>query len=240
MRRAAAVVVSLILILAVGCRDYDYRLQETYEDMKYRKRLNDNLSDAPAKGLLQQELIFVRPPVGLTGPTQTFNLTAVEPGKFDVENSFIDQAKSVSLHILARHKKPKGPPSKKTPAPAEPVARGDFTSDVLDVVKNAYATDLPAATLKNETKVHKGRENKFKFAKLDLATKEVQLYVYGAKNDAYEVALIFEYPKTEVNNISPKIGLCLECFAIGEAARRAFSGSSDFEGVSEEGQAPPI
>ena len=43
------------------------------DEMKYQKRLNDNLDDAPTKGLLQQELIYVRPPKGLTGPTKTFS-----------------------------------------------------------------------------------------------------------------------------------------------------------------------
>ena len=75
--------------------------------MKYQKRLDDNLGEAPTKGLLQQELIYIRPPKGFTGPTKAFSLATVEPGKFDLENSFIEEAKQASLHVLARHKKPK-------------------------------------------------------------------------------------------------------------------------------------
>ena len=54
------------------------------------------------------------------------------------------------------------------------------------------------------TKRHEGRENIYKEAKLDLATKEVQIYLYGDKNDPYNVALIFEYPKAEVEQPEPK------------------------------------
>ena len=108
--------------------------------MKYQQRLEKNLEKAPTKGLLQQELIYVRPPKGLTGPTQTFTLTVVEPGKFDLENSFIDQAKQASLHVLARHKKPKAPAQERAP-PSETAPRGDFTAEVIELVKAAYAVD---------------------------------------------------------------------------------------------------
>jgi hypothetical protein len=243
MRRAFASLGSLLLVIVVGCRDYDVRLDETLQEMKYRKRLDDNLGPAPTKSILQQELIFVRPPKGITGPAQTFALP-VEAGKFDLESTFIDQAKAASLHIVARHKKPKAPTTKKTTTPApEATPRGDFTADVLDLIKNAYAADVATGQLKNESKTHKGRTNAFKFTKIELgAAKEVQLFLYGGKNDPYEVALIFEYPTAELNNISPKIGLCLECFAVGPLAGRAFSGATDLE-IGEEGEggvAPPI
>ena len=101
----------------VGCRDYDVRLDKTLEEMKYQQTAQRQSGEGPNQGKLQQELIYVRPPKGFTGPTKTFSLAAVEPGKFDLENSFIDEAKQASLHVLARHKKPKAPP-KKGPAPA--------------------------------------------------------------------------------------------------------------------------
>lgn len=241
MRRVFASLVSLLLVVVMGCRDYDLRLQETFEEMKYRKRLDDNLGPPSTKALLQQENIYVRAPKGLTGPAQIFGL-AVDPGKFDLENSFTDQVKLASLHILARHKKPKAPAKKGVAPVAEATPRGDFTSDVLEVLKSAYAVDVAAGQLKNETKAHKGRKNNYKFTKLELASKEVQLYIYGGKNDPYEVALIFEYPTTEIQNLSPKIGLSLECFAVGDIARRAFSGVTDFD-VGDDGSGgagPPI
>jgi hypothetical protein len=235
MKRVLAVGIGACCLLTFGCRDYDLRLDETLEEMKYQKRLNDNLAEAPTKGLLQQELIYLRPPKGFTGPMKAFSLAAIEPGKFDLENSFIEEAKQASLHVLARYKKPKAAAPKKGPAPAEPPPRGDFTTEVIEVLKVAYGVDdLEPAKFKPETKRHKGRENTFKVAKLlDLPSKEVQVYLYGEKNGPYNVALIFEYPKTEVNNLSSKIGLCLEAFATGEVARRIFAGGSDAEGGEE-------
>jgi hypothetical protein len=243
MRRVCVNLASACLLLIVGCRDYDVRMEKTLEEMKYQQRLEKNLEKAPLKGALQTELIYVRPPKGLTGPTKTFSLVAVEPGKFDLENSFIDQAKQASLHVLARHKKPKAPP-KKGVKPTEVAPRGDFTAEVIDLVKAAYgADDLTPSKFKAMSKRHEGRENAYKEAKLDLATKEVLIYLYGDKNSPYNVALIYEYPKSEVNNLSPKIGLSLEAFAVGEAAQRAFAGGTEIEGGEEggdTGQAVPV
>jgi hypothetical protein len=235
MRRVCISLASAFLLLVMGCRDYDVRLEKTLEEMKYQQRLEKNLEKAPLKGALQNELIYVRPPKGLTGPTQTFSLVAVEPGKFDLENSFIDQSKQASLHVVARHKKPKAPP-KKGVAPTEATPRGDFTAEVIELVKAAYgADDLTPTKFKAVSKKHDARENLYKEAKLDLATKEVLIYLYGDKNNPYNVALIYEYPKSEVNNLSPKIGLSLEAFAVGPAAQRAFSGGAEAEAGEEGG-----
>ena len=243
MRRACVILASACLLLIMGCRDYDLRLGKTLEEMKYQQRLEKNLEKAPLKGSLQGELIYVRPPKGLSGPTKAFTLTVVEPGKFDLENSFIDEAKKASLHLLARHKKPKAPPKKGAPAAAT-AARADFTSEVIEIVKAAYAVeDLTPAKFKPAIKKHEGRENHYKEVKLDLNTKEVFIYLSGDKHDPYNIALIFEYPKTEVNSLSPKIGLSLEAFAVGEAASKAFSGGGE-EGSGDEptdsGQQVPI
>jgi len=243
MRRAFAILASGCLVLAIGCSDYEIRLQKTFEEMQYQKRLKDNLADAPKKGALEKDAIFVRPPKGLQGPTQTFILTVVDPGKYDIENSFIDQEKKASLHLVARIKKPKAAPSAKKAAPAaEATPRGKFADDVIELVKAAYGVELTAAELKPETKSHLNRENAYKAAKRDLGDKEVQVYIYGDENSVQQVALIFEYPKTEVNNLSPKIGLCLESLAVGERARSAFSGSGDVDAGEEVGggEPPPI
>jgi hypothetical protein len=242
MKRAFATLAGGCFVLAVGCADYDYRLASTYAEMKWEKRLNDNLEEAPTKGVLQADLIYVRPPKGLKGPTQTFSLAAVEPGRFDIENSFIDEASKASFHLVARVKKPKAPDAKKgpAPAPAETAPRGRFLDDVAELVKTATGTELSPSEFKPESHTHAGRENVYKTRKLDLGTKEVDVYVLEDPSSVREVALIFDYPKSEVNKISPKIGLCLDCAAIGERARRAFSGSSELEGGAEpEGGAPP-
>lgn len=232
MKRAAVVLgVGLVLILGCGTQSYETRLEKTIDHMKYQKRLDDNLGNAATKGKLEELQIYVRPPKNMTGPTQTFQLTVVEPGKYDVESSFIEPEKQ-SLHILARVQRPK-PPSKKAPTQTE-TPRGEFYVDVLDLVKNVYGAELDLSKFKDDTK----RDNTFRYNLLDLNAKNVQIYLYG-KNSPHEVALIFEYPKAEHNAVNPKIGLCLESFAVGDKAKRAFAGgeTEDIEGTGEE--APP-
>src|SRR5947209_8503699 len=120
MRRILAVFASSVLLLAAGCGVgvYEKRLSKTLEDMKYRKRLDDNLMPAVTKSKLEQNLIYLRPPKTLQGPAKDFMLTVLEPGKFDVTESFYEPEKQ-SLHVLARVKRPKGPDNKKAaPNPA--------------------------------------------------------------------------------------------------------------------------
>ena len=237
MKRAAAVVlgVSLVLILGCGTQSYETRLETTLDNMKYQKRLDDNLGAAATKGKLEGLQIYVRPPKNMTGPTQTFQLTVVEPGKFDVESSFIEPEKQ-SLHILARVKRPKTP-SKKVPTQAE-TPRNDFNFDVVELLTNVYGAEIDLSKSKSENKLDHTNYT-FKSFELDLNVKTVQVYLYGSKNDPYEVALIFEYPKAEHNAVDPKIRLCLESFAVGDKAKRAFAGgeTEDIEGTGEE--APP-
>lgn len=241
MIRAWAMLGGMTLLLAVGCdKGYDYRTEQTLNQMHYEKRLNDNLMPPAAKGKLEELLIYLRPPKELTGPTQTFQMTVVEPGKFDVESTFIEPEKQ-SLHVLARVDRPKAA-AKKAAAPAEAAPRGDFNEEVVDLVRNVYGAEINLGQFKEQTK----QKNSFKAFTLDLNAKEVQIYLYGAKNTPHKVALIFEYPKAEKNSVSPKIGLCLEAFAVGEPARLLFSGGEVEEsaegegGGGGEGGGPPI
>jgi len=243
MKRAFAIVASTCLILAMGCSDYDKRLDTTYEEMRYRKHLDENLLPPATKGKLEELQIFVRPPKNLKGPTKTFAWTVIEPGRFDLENSFIDQDKGESLHILVRVKKAKAPAStKKGAATKEAVPRGDFTTEMIDLIKSVYGADLESNKFKPDVKKHGNRSNDFKSHTMDLPPKEVQIYLYGDKNGPYEIALIFDYPKEGKKNIDSKIRLCLEAFAVGEAARHAFSGGGEGEGGEEGsgGEPPPI
>jgi hypothetical protein len=238
MKRLAMIVFGAGLVLAIGCgtQNYEYRLEHTIERMQYQKRLDDNLADAATKGKLEQLQIFLRPPKNMTGPTQTFQWTVIEPGKFDVESSFVEPEKQ-SLHVLARVKRPKVPTKKGAPQP-EPAPRGEFNPEIVELVKSVYGADLAIADFKDEQQ----GDNTFRHKLLDLSAKNVQIYLYGTKTGPYEVALIFEYPKTEHNTVNPKIGLCLQSFAVGERAKRAFTGGEGEEeggeGTGEE--APPV
>lgn len=239
MKRFWATLTSLGLVLAIGCssKNYDIRLEKTLENMKYQKKLNEALIPAVATGKLKELDIYLRPPKNLEGPTKAFQLTVIDPGRFDLENSFIESKKQ-NLHVLARVKRPKPPAKKGAPAVATP-PRGIFNTEVLELLKGVYGVDVPIAKFKEETK----KKNVFRHLTLDLDPKTVQVYLYGAKNNPYEVALIFEYPKTEHSLLNPKIGYCLESFAVDGRAKRAFEGATTEEELEETGDGgagPPI
>ena len=240
MKRSLAILAGLGLVLVIGCaQDYDIRMGKTIDNKQYQRRLNTNLEGPPAKTNLQTANIFVRPPKGLQGPHKTFGLAVTEAGKFDIEDTFADPQKQASLHVLARVNLPKTP-GKKSAAPAESAQRGDFTDDVLDLLKNAYGADFDKSRLKTDEKSHGGRTNSFKSLTLDLTAKEIKVYLFADKNSPEKVALIFDYPKEEAGALSSKINLCLENFAVGGAATRAFSGviEEEFGGELGGGAAP--
>ena len=234
MRRFVAILATTSLLLSVGCggKSYEVRLGKTLEEMRYRKRLDDNLMPAPTKGKFNDFQIFVRPPLGLGEPTKEFSMVALEPGKFDVAESFVEPGK-LSLYILGRVKRPKDPSKKKTVAPVETATRLDFNTDVFQILNSVYGVEVDAAKAKSESK----RLNTFKHVTFESNGKNVQVYLNGNKSAVYEVALIFEYPKTEQASLVSKIDLALGSFATGERARRAFAGSV-VEEESGEGATP--
>ena len=130
---------------SLGCRTTIVGSAKTLEEMKYQVRLEKTWRRPRPKSILEKELIYVRPPKGLSGPTKTFTLAVVEPGRFDLENSFIDESKAASLHVLARHKKPKAPPKKGATPPPAAAPRGDFTAEVIDLVKDRLWSRRPHA-----------------------------------------------------------------------------------------------
>src|SRR5438309_4791070 len=110
MRRVLPMAVAAAVLVTAGCgsRSYEVRLDKTLEARRYNKRLNDNLA-AAVKGKLEQNQIYLRPPLGLAEPTKDFTLIPLEPGKFDIAESFIEKDKQ-NLYVLARIKRPKTPP----------------------------------------------------------------------------------------------------------------------------------
>ena len=261
MRRIGVVLVSAGLVAAWGCAgSYNGRLTKTLDDMRYRKRLDDMLMPPPTDAKFRDLLIYVRPPKSLQ-PSKEF-LLPLEADKFDLATSFLespggsatpapsDQPPAAgepakqgeppkhSMHIVARVKRPKNPAAKKKIA--EPANRREFTTDLLALLNSAPAPQ-PEVTLDKFKATTKGRpgsskKNEFRTYSFAVGAKNVQVYIYAPKGDPYEVALIFEYPSTEHANLSGKIDLCLESFAVGNRAKSAFSG-----GVSEapEGGAAP-
>jgi hypothetical protein len=230
MRRVLATMATAALLIAGGCgsKSYDERLARTLDEMRYRKRLDDNLMPAVTGNKLESALIYLRPPKNLD-QAKEFQLTQVEPGKFDLEATFLEPEKQ-SLHVLARRKLPAAK-KKGAATPASTANRGDFVADVMALIGTVYPTvDLSGVKLKTETKKKPTSSvgNEYKWTTFTVEGKNVQVWFYK-KND-YDVALIFEYPTAQQASLFPKISLCLESFAVGERARRQFAG----QGTEEE------
>jgi hypothetical protein len=247
MKRVLGILVGASLVLAIGCaQPYDLRLKGTLESMKYRRDLEKNTEEPPSKTNLVNHKIFIRAPKGLKGPTDAFAFN-IEQGKFDDAYTFLDAEKQASLHILARVNTPKGAaPPKKGPNPSDatdqaapPAVRGDFTTDVLDLIKSAYSTDLESSQLKPFEAPAQGTPKKvsYKSATVELPSKEVKVYFFGDKNGPAQIALIFEGPKESLSSISTRINYSLNSLAVGTIATTLYNGGDEFAG--EEGAAPP-
>ena len=162
----------------------------TLDQMKYQKRLDDNLSDPATKGKLEELQIYVRPPKDMTGPTQTFQLTVVEPGKFDVESSFIEPEKQ-SLHVLARVKRPKTPAKKGAQSGRDRPARRVQHRHRGPASRTSTGPSSTSSKFKDDTKGN----NTFKSKLLDLNAKNVQIYLYGSKDEPVRGGLDLRVPQ---------------------------------------------
>lgn len=227
MRRVLAMLGTAVLLLSAGCglNSYEKRLDMTLENMRYVDRLNRNLMPAEAKDKWVQYNVFLRPPKDLK-PAKVFLLTAPEPGKFDIESSFLDGTKQ-SLHVLVRVKLPKKTAKKKVATPADTADRTNFNRDILTLLTSSYPVNDDIAITK--FKAAKEKNNEYKKYTFSVNDKTVEVYLY--KQDPYEAALIFEFPKAETQALVSKITLCLESFAVGEKAKQSFAGSSTEEGI---------
>jgi len=237
MRRVLALLLgtaTLLYIAGCGAKSYETRLEETLNDMKYQDRLNKLLQPA-LKGKWEEMAIYLRPPKSLV-QSKAWALAPTEPGKFDLEASFNEPSKQ-DMHVLVRVKRTAKSASKKSaPNPADTVDRTNFSGDVLSVLNDTYkpAEEMVITKFKTETK----KKNPFKFHTITVNDKNIQIYFF--KQEPYDVALVFEYLKSEQANLFSKIGLCLESFAVGDRARRLFSGGTGEEESSEEGAAPGV
>ena len=108
------------------------------------------------------------------------------------------QRQDRAVHVLARVKLPKAPPRRGGAAPAAPTNRGEFVGDVVALLNSVYNVEVDAAKAKEDSKLN----NRYKRLIFEGNGKDVQVYFYGGKLQPHEVALIFEYPKTEAKAIA--------------------------------------
>lgn len=245
MKRVLGLLAGAFLSLAMGCaQSYDIRVERTIQNMLYRRDLDKNTEEPPAKSNLETLKIYLRAPKGLKGPAKEFAY-AVEPGKFDATDTFIASGdKPASLHILARSNAAKAP-TKKAPGPQGPeqqaatAARGDFVSDVLDFIKITYSTDITAAQLKPVDPNAHGRKGvSYKGATVDLGDKQVLVRFHGDKNSPAQVALIFEGSKEALRALSSQIDYSLNSLVLGPRAAALYSGQDEVTGEETAPAAP--
>lgn len=229
MRRVLATLGTAALLLAGGCgmKSYETRLNRTLENMQYQDRLNKLLTEPLTKGKWEELSVYLRPPKNLA-PMKEWALAPAEPGKFDIESSFLEPQKQ-SMHVLVRVKRAKPTGKKKAPTPADTADRTNFNRDVLNILNESYkpAEEITLTKFKPETK----RSNEYRYYTTTVNGRNVQVYLLQ-KSAPYDVALIFEYPKSEQSSLFSKIGMCLESLAVGEKARRYFSGATSEEEAS--------
>ncbi len=234
MKRALAILVGASLAFSVGCfQAYDMRVNDSVERLRYLKSLTKNTEEPDKNSKLVAAKVYIRAPKGLTR-AQTFTMAPIEPGKFDAAESFIDTSTQATLHVLARSNAP-ATPTKKGANPAASAARGDFTADVVDLIKGAYSTELDAAQLKPVSPDAHGRKAvQYRSTTLDAGGKKVEVYFHGAKGDPAQVALIFEGPPDALKNLVNQINYSLNSLAVGNAAATRYNSGDD---ASEEASA---
>jgi hypothetical protein len=233
MRRVSTMLATALLLIAGGCglNSYEARLDKTLEKMRYEERLNKMLSPALTKGGWEEQLVYLRPPKGMV-PATDFLLTAPEPGKFEIAASFHEEQKQI-LHVLVRVKRAKATGKKKAaPTPADTADRTNFNRDIISLLTTSFSP--PDEITATKFKTVKEKDNEFKEFLFSVNDKDVKVCLN--KEDNYETALIFEYPKAEQANVTSKITLCLESFATGKKANSAFKGTG---GEEESGAAAP-
>ncbi len=230
MKWVLAILVGASLACSFGCFNaYDVRLNYSLENRRYLKSLDKNTEPPDSKSKLVTAQIYIRAPKGLK-PAQTFVMGPVEAGKFDVSESFIDTSNQASLHILARSNAAKAT-TKKGANPAESAARGDFTTDVIDLVKSAYSVELDAAQLKPvQADAYIGKKLTYKSATVNANGKEVKVYFRGAKGDPAQVALVFEGPKEALDGLKAQVNYSLNSLDVGAAATRRYNNGDDLSG----------
>ncbi|WP_169974116.1 hypothetical protein [Tautonia rosea] len=238
MRRLPALATFFVLslpVLGCGYSSYEARLEATQGRLKDDMILDQQLYSA-AQGPFAENSIFLRVPQGLAQRPE-FELIPLNPDAFEVEASFNPQSANTnySLHVLARRD------SQEPPDPEQPprAARGDFRSDVINVLAQVYGPDIASAPIEQVNKTVWPRSDvapPITFERLTMTDRNLQLiHLYFYKEESgdatYDVALIWEYPSGEAPTATPNpVDLTLGTFAVGQRAASRFSGRPDSVG----------
>lgn len=238
MRRLPALVTFFVLsipVLGCGYSSYEARLEATQGRLRDDMILDQQLYSA-AQGAFAENSVFLRVPQGMAQQPE-FELISLNPDAFEVAASFKSQSAEANyaLHVLARRD------SEEPPDPEQPArpARGDFRSDVINVLAQVYGPDIASAPIEQVNKTVWPRSDvapPITFERLTMTDRNLQLihlYFYKEEsgNATYDAALIWEFPSGEAPTASPNpVDLTLGTFAVGQRASSRFSGRPDSVG----------
>lgn len=235
MRRLPALATFFVLslpVLGCGYSSYEARLEATQGRLKDDMILNQQLYSA-AQGEFAENSIFLRVPQGMAQQPE-FELIPLNPDAFEVAASFTSQSANANyaLHVLARRDSQDPPNPEEPPRPA----RGDFRSDVVNVLAQVYGPEIASAPIEQVNKTVWPRSDvapPVSFERLTMTDRNLQLiHLYFYKEESgnanYEAALIWEFPSGEAPTASPNpVDLTLGTFAVGQRAASRFSGRPD-------------
>jgi hypothetical protein len=238
MKRVAVLAAMASLVTACGCgmKVYDARLNATLEVLKYRQKLDANLSPAPTDAPFKDFPLFIRPPKDLTPSKQFLMVSALPPGQYELAASFYSQDKG-NLHVLGRRKEAKKAPAKGAPPPPPSAPRGAFDTDVIALLRSVYGEVPQLQTPQFQTETKQGNEYlpKKQYRRLIFTAANgnvVRVYFY--KSEPYDVALIWDLPAAQDKSgaSSNARDLTLASLSVGRPALRQLTGGG---GGEEEG-----
>ena len=243
-RLPARLTILLVAVAPLGCgySSYEHRLVATERRLKDEMVL-DQLLHGPAGQELTEERVYLRVPKELAASDQFLPIT-IPAGYFDVEASFVPQAGAgdYELHVLGRHTTP---PKEGQPPPPEEALRGEFRSDVNEVLRAAYgeASQVAPEPVNVEVWPRGANNSTVKYERLKFTDDKNQLvHVYfhheeAGANEAYDVAMIWVFPVGAAPAANPNpVDLSLGSFAVGARAARYFSGDTGDSGTGGGGE----
>jgi hypothetical protein len=218
-------------VVVAGCLGepvYNRRLEETLEQMKYEKKINESLNKEE-QGSFREKELYLRAPQPLTKGEP---MITVAPGSYDLVESFAGAPQTSSgqasplpirMHVLMRWKKPPQTPGKKAAPAPPPTNRGpNFEADVRALLANVYGNPN-VTSQKSESVNARGKQYKRVIFKSGADT-TVRAYFYESGN--HLVALVLDIPPAlaDAKAANQAAEYMLETMAVGNAARNAFAG----------------
>jgi hypothetical protein len=227
--------VGLLAIGGCGLRDYERRMDETLEAMKYRQRMDQYLDPASQDPRLKDFGLYLRAPRGMSLAGQ-FQMADIPEGQYDLAATYFGTTNG-SLHVLGRRKAAKKASSKNAPEPA--AQRGKFRDDVLNLLAGVYSGGDPSQLPKPQPVTK--RHHKYDRLIFTSPANNNLIQAYLLSEDSYEVALVWDTPAgmDKDATLNRARDMTLEALEVGRKALREFGGGGA-GGPAAGGEATPF